>query len=176
MNHKNLNKHCDEALTELASGNTNALTVIYENMGRRIFFVCLSVLGDKESAEDAMQDTLLRLATEAKHYSSGTNALAFILTVARNISLNILEKRKRDTTLMQILEADTKTVFDNTCELTVGTLEALNILDERDRQIVTMRLDGKMKHRDIAAVLNISVAACQKCYRRALEKLKIFYS
>jgi len=175
MSNQMKNKRCDKALTRLAMGDMDALSVIYEELGRRIFLICLSVLGDKESAEDAMQDTFLRLASEAARYKSETNASAFILTVARNISLNILSKRKREIKLTQSLATDN--CSDNNAEFTncIGALEAIRRLDEQERQIVIMKLDGKMKHRDIAALLGISEAACQKKYRRALEKLKRFY-
>ena len=56
-----------------------------------------------------------------------------------------------------------------------SALEALRILDGEERQIVTLKIEGGLKHREIAAMLGITQAACEKRYRRALEKLKQYY-
>ena len=69
--------------------------------------------------------------------------------------------------------ADVDNFFDTT---EIGALEALQCLDETERQIIVMKLDCGMKHRHIASILGISEAACQKRYRRSLEKLKDYYA
>ena len=56
-----------------------------------------------------------------------------------------------------------------------GEILALRSLDDDERQIVVMKLDAKMKHKDIALILGLSEDASQKRYRRALEKLKAYY-
>ncbi len=175
MANQTKNKRCDKALIKLALGDTQALSVIYEELGRRIFLICLSVLGDKESAEDAMQDTFLRLASEATRYKPNTNASAFILTVARNIALNALAKRRREIKAVQELSNGTYSANESGDSPPLRALDALQRLGGDERQIVILRLEENMKHRDIAILLNISEAACQKRYRRALQKLKDFY-
>ena len=57
----------------------------------------------------------------------------------------------------------------------LAALEALSLLDEFERQIVVMKLDCGMKHKQIAQIVGLSEEACQKRYRRALEKLKPYY-
>lgn len=171
------NKHCDDALIKLAKGDMSALAVIYDKLGRKIFMLAFSILHDKDSAEDVMQDVFLRLAAEAHTYKEKSNAIAFILTVTRNLSLNLLAKRRRDAAHQRPLESGEE-IADSSAELyseKLGELGALRLLDDDERQIVVMKLDAKMKHKDIAAILGISEDACQKRYRRALEKLRAYY-
>lgn len=172
-----LNKRCDEALCRLSEGDMNGLSDIYDLLSRRIFMLSLSILRDEETARDAMQDTFLKLATESQKYEKGSRAVAFILTVARNISLNILDKRRREAAKIGeldegLLVSDTDT-YPSVC--TVAVLSALSVLDDDERQIVVMKLDANMKHKAIAKLLGISEAAAQKRYRRAIEKLKKYY-
>ena len=162
---------CDRALRRLAEGDMSALETVYRKLGRSIFLTAFSVLGDTHAAEDIMQDTFLRLASSAVGYRAGSNAVAYILTIARNLALNALEKRKREFPAEELFGADTA----EEDSLPLRELEALRILPEDDRQIVILKLDANMKHRDIAATLGITPVACEKRYRRALEKLKNYY-
>ena len=171
------NKYCDRALCKIADGDMDGLNVIYDKLGRRIFMLAFSILRDRESAEDVMQDTFLKIATQAHAYKEQSNAIAYILMIARNLSLNMLAKRRRSATCEISLDngADVAEQDEFLGYFSMQELDALSILDEEERQIVVMKLDCGMKHRDIAAFLDIGEAACQKRYRRALDKLKNYY-
>ena len=162
---------CDRALRRLAEGDMDALETVYHKLGRKIFMTAFSVLGDSHAAEDIMQDTFLRLAASAGSYREGSNAVAYILTVARNLAITALEKRKREFPAEELFGADAA----EEDSLPLRELEALRTLAEEDRQIVILKLDAGMKHRDIAALLGITPAACEKRYQRALERLKAYY-
>lgn len=163
------NQQCDRALCRLADGDMSALEDIYHILGRRIYMLALSILRDTHAAEDIMQDTFVKLAAEARAYRRGSNAMAFVLTVTRNLAINLHNRRRR--------ECPTD-VMPNAAEPdspSLAALEALSLLDEFERQIVVMKLDCGMKHKQIAQIVGISPEACQKRYRRALEKLKPYY-
>jgi len=165
-----LNHQCDRALCRLAGGDMGALEDIYNKMGRRIYMLALSILRDAHSAEDIMQDTFVKLAAEARAYREGSNAIAFILTVTRNLSLNLLKKQRRESPAEDV--PDHVDLHDAP---PLSALEALSLLDEQERQIVVLRLDCGMKHKQIAEIMGISPEACQKRYRRALERIKPYY-
>ena len=163
------NQRCDHALCRLADGDMSALEDIYHILGRRIYMLALSILRDTHAAEDIMQDTFVKLAAEARAYRRGSNAIAFILTVTRNLAINLHNRRRRECptdTIPDIAEPDSPSL---------AALEALTLLDETERQIVVMKLDCGMKHKQIAQIVGLSEDACQKRYRRALEKLKPYY-
>lgn len=162
---------CDRALQRLAQGDTEALEIIYHKLGRKIYMTAYAVLGDTHAAEDVMQDTLLRLTEYAHAYRAGSNAVAYILTVARRLAIDTQQRRAREFPAEEIFGSDA-TEEDS---LPLRELEALRTLEEGDRQIVILRLDAGMKHRDIAALLGITPAACEKRYQRALGKLKEYY-
>ncbi|MBQ7322460.1 MAG: sigma-70 family RNA polymerase sigma factor [Clostridia bacterium] len=162
---------CDRALKRLAEGDIDALETIYHRIGRKIFITAFSVLGDTHAAEDVMQDTFLRLTEYAHAYREEGNAVAYILTVTRRLAINELEKRKREFPAEEIFGANSSAED----ALPLRELDALRTLPEEDRQIVILRLDTGMKHRDIAALLGMTPAACEKRYQRALKKLKDYY-
>ena len=162
---------CDNALCRLAVGDSEALTVIYDKLARRIFMLCLSILGNKQDAEDAMQQTFLKLMSSSNGYKRGTNSKAYILKTAQNISLNLLEKRKRESQLISP-EDENIPFFD---EENFRDLESLALLSEEERQIVVLKIECSMTHKQIASIVGLSTAACEKKYRRGLKKLESYY-
>ena len=164
---------CDKALRRLAEGDTEALSTLYTHLGRPVYLLSLSILRDPHAAEDIMQDTWLKLMQGAKGYTPGTNPEAFVLTVARNLALTALDRRARELPSEIAEDAHPHLATDDAEPM--AALPVLDTLDVEERQIVLLRLEYGMKHGDIAALLGISTAACEKRYSRAAEKMRTYY-
>ena len=120
---------CDRALQRLAQGDTEALEIIYHKLGRKIYMTAYAVLGDTHAAEDVMQDTLLRLTEYAHAYRAGSNAVAYILTVARRLAIDTQQRRAREFPAEEIFGGDTAQEDG----IPMRELEALRTLEEDDR-------------------------------------------
>ena len=165
---------CDKALRRLADGDTEALSTLYTHLSRPIYLLSLSILRDPHAAEDIMQDTWLRLSQGgAKGYAPGTNPEAFVLTVAHNLALTALNRRTRE--LPSEIAEDAEPHLSTTDGEPMEALPVLEMLDVEERQIVLLRLEYGMKHRDIAALLGITTSACEKRYSRAAAKMRAYY-
>lgn len=167
MHGNQINSACDKAITELSKGNQEALSVIYDCMARIIFSAAYTITGNCEDAEDVLQDTMIEITRYAHTYESGSNARAWILTMARHLSIDIVRKRKPT---LPLEEAERMEMQVDESQLEV--LDLLKILDEDEKQLVVFRLYGEMSYREISRVMEISVAAAQKRYQRAMKKLK----
>lgn len=165
---------CDKALRQLAEGDSEALAILHDKLGRRVYLLVLSILRDTHAAEDILQDTWLRLSQGgARGYTPDTNPEAFVLTVARNLALTALNRRARE--LPSEIAEDAEPHLTAPDSDAMSTLPVLDTLDTEERQIVLLRLEYGMKHCDIAALLGISTAACEKKYSRAAAKMRAYY-
>jgi len=158
-----------KALLKLAEGDKNSLSDIYDITGRTIYYTAYSVLHSREDAEDAMQNTLFELISSAKTYR-GENAAAYVTGIAKNQALKLLSKRKPD---IPIDETTAQTKDDTAERLTM--LDALDRLSDTDRHIVEEHVFMGTKFKELAAELNMTDAAVQKRYVRALQTLKKYY-
>ncbi len=166
---------CDKALRHLSEGDSEALAVLHDRLGRRVYLLALSILRDTHAAEDILQDTWLRLAEGgARGYTPGTNPEAFVLTVARNLALTALNRRARE--LPSVIAEDAEPDLTTSDGEPMSALPVLDGLDTEERQIVLLRLEYGMKHRDVAALLGITQAACEKKYSRAAAKMRSYYA
>ena len=165
---------CEQALRRIARGDMDGLETIYDKLGRRIYLLAYSILGDAHAAEDVMQDTLIKISEGAHALREGGNAIAYILTITRNLAIDTLRHRQREFPSETLIGIGSDGV-ENNMSVPFSDLEALRLLNEEERQIVTLKIEGGLRHREIAPMLGISQAACEKRYRRALEKLKTYY-
>ncbi len=165
-----LNTVCDNALRSIASGDKSALAVIYDKMHRQIYSAAWAILNNHQDAEDALQNTLCEILDCVDSYN-GPNARAWIISVARNQARNMLRKRKNETVSLP----DESRASDFNAESEFIYLDALSTLGERERETVILKIYCKMKHKEIAELLDITPSASEKLYQRALSKLRKYY-
>ena len=86
----------DEAvLAGLSSGDPDAAAAFVDRFQRRVFGMTLSVLRDRQAAEEAAQDAFVRAWRHASTYDplKGTVA-AWLLMIARNVAINLLPSHR----------------------------------------------------------------------------------
>ena len=85
----------DKLIKRLNSGDYDAFEKIYDATRKGVYYVALSVLRERSLAEDVMQSTYIKVLKNASQYKQGTNASAWILTIAKNEALNLKKYRRR---------------------------------------------------------------------------------
>lgn len=171
-----VNHVCDKAIVGITEGDVNALSVIYDHLGRQIYFIAYSVLHHHHDAEDVLQQTLCEIVKNAHAYRKGSNARAWVLGIARNQALKLNRDRKAYIPIEE-LENDARYAERDDALLSSLTMfDALNTLSDEEQQIVLLRIESDLKFKEIAELLQITTAAAEKKYQRALKKLKTYYS
>lgn len=163
----------DDCLKTMATGDQNALATLYEHTATALFSYILSVLKNRQDAEDTMQDCYLKVWGAAPHYRSQGKPLAWMLTVARNLCMQRLRERTREAPLPE----DGVNLFDETdgrlsMEDKTVLRECMLTLSDEERQIVVLHAVAGFRHREIAALLSLPLATVLSKYHRALKKLK----
>lgn len=162
---------CEKAILRIADGEKDALKVIYKHMHRQIYAVAYSVLRDFSSSDDVVQETYMRILEKAFSYRKGTNPRAWVLSIARNIAIDIVRRRRLEETAYG--EESSEERFDER-ELVISmeVKKALDTLDDTERQIVTLKVYSGLRHAEIASLLGITAESSKKKYQRALQKLR----
>lgn len=165
----------DESLiTAIAGGSGEAMACLYEQTASAVYGFVLSILKDRHSAEDALQDTYLRVLSAADGYRPQGKPMAWILTIARNAALEYLRKQKKQAVpaddAPDALSAAGEDEDRRLNRLVLDT--ALQQLPGKDCQIVMLHLAAGFKHREIAEFLRMPLSTVLSRYRRALAKLQ----
>ena len=114
------------------------LLQIMSTYGNMLFQYAFLMLGNRQDAEDVLQDTLIKYWKKAPVFRNPDHEKAWLLTVVANQCRDMLRFRKRH--LMIDLES-IQELSDKTSEefLNSGILEALMRLPEKYKQIRIFR-------------------------------------
>lgn len=163
----------DETLFEkIAMNDKNAFETLYRLTDKIVFSFILTIVKNKDDAQDVMQDTYLKIRTAASLYKPQGKPLAWIFTIARNLSLMKLRAKKKTT--IDFLDLENNIEYSNQInqddKIVLNTL--LNSLEEEERQIIMLHAVSGLKHKEIAETLNLPLSTALSKYHRALKKLK----
>ena len=163
----------EDAIDRIVSGDNEAIGDIFELTKSAVYGFILSILKNPSEAEDVLQDTYVKICTSANLYSSQGKPMAWIYTIARNLSLMKIRKNSRNTDIPDF-EWDQLSTDNPACQTEDRILleAALNELNETERTIVMLHAFGSMKHREIADFMDIPLATVLSKYNRSLKKLK----
>ncbi len=166
----------EKLLLLVAEGDREAFQRLYQNTDKSIYGFILSILRNPQDAEEVMQETYLKIWTGAGSYQSQGKPLAWMFTIARNLCYMKFrdQKHEADIGLSDLSEMETgkfcPQIEDAADKLVLRA--ALHILNEEERQIVLLRTSAGLKHREIAADLEMPLATVLSKYNRAMKKLQ----
>ena len=155
----------------------NWLEQIYEERKQELFRFLYVLLGDKQSAEDALQDTFLKAYLHRSKYIEIQQEKAWLYQIARNTAYDMFRKRRREfpienEQLSDVIEKDVS--YEDAHEHLIF-MEMIADLNEVEREIVSLKIIAGLTHREIARVLHMTTGSVKKRYERALNKLKANY-
>lgn len=169
------NDRLDACLAKMAQGDTAALAQLYDCTSTAVYSFALSVLKNAQDAQDVLHDCYVAVYSAAADYRSRQKPMAWILTIARNLCLQKLRGRQRET---QLPPEDWETHLA-VCEAATGEdrmviRECMGRLSDEERQIVVLHAVAGFKHREIAQTLGLPLPTVLSKYRRAIHKLQKF--
>ncbi len=79
-----------EIIKELKNNNLDVFDDFYHLTKNQVYMAIMPILKNKHKTEDIMQDTYLRFLSNINKYKENTNVIAFIVTIARNLSFEFI--------------------------------------------------------------------------------------
>jgi len=132
--------------------------------------VARQILSDRTLAEDAVQESFLRVIRKRHQYTPGSPFSCWFYAIVRNVCVDMLRKlnRERETIKEAAVRCEPKGPAAGMPEIP----ELLNVLAGRDRDVLVLRIVQGLAFRDVAAALGISEEAAKKRAQRALRRLR----
>jgi RNA polymerase sigma-70 factor (ECF subfamily) len=145
---------------------------LYETYAPDVYRFLLWLAGDVAEASDVVSETFVRAWVRRATIRTET-LKAYLLTIARNVYLERLRKRKREVVLDDVY-ADPGTgpegVVESRLELE-RVQGVLQTLPEIDRTAFVLRVQHELPYVEIARVLDLSLSAAKVKVHRVRKKL-----
>jgi RNA polymerase sigma-70 factor (ECF subfamily) len=177
----------DDRLVALARGhNLLAFEALMRRHNRRLFRITRSVLRDGDAAQDAVQETYLRVFTRLDTYQPAGKFGAWIARVAFNEALMMRRRTRDDTLSLDDAAADaavTEEAADNDSPTADQFLEAaharallehaIDLLPENFRTVFMLRAVEGLDVRETAECLGVNATTVRTRMFRAQRLLRV---
>ena len=160
-----------ENMEKLRAGDLGAFEALYGDLKTPVYTVLLRITRDVPLSEDLLQEFFLKLY-QSPPQPSVKNPRAYLFQMARNLALDSMRDRQQFCELEESMAV--RTVEDLAEKLDVeAALQALPLLE---RQIVTLHLNGGLKFRELAEMMDLPLGTVLWRYRRAVGELRCILS
>ncbi|HEX4417839.1 MAG TPA: RNA polymerase sigma factor [Kofleriaceae bacterium] len=171
-------------------GEVRAFEVLLTRHRKPVYNFILRFVGDKETAEDLLQEAFMRVIRGAEAYKRQAKFTTWLYTIARNLCVDQTRRRKHrkhasldapmdasddSGTLLDVIPSnemasDRKSVNK---QLHATMQRAIEALSDEQREVFLMREFLDMPFRQIADVVGVPENTVKSRMRYALEKLRL---
>lgn len=165
-------------IARVSLGERAALSELYDLTSAKLYAVSLRVLGERQSAEDAMHDTYVKIWKNAARYRvTGHSPMTWLITIARNTAIDRLRAQRSHTNVGDYddtLASPTQTPE----QLTIAASDAGRLVACLDRlpgdrraAITGAYLDGRT-YAELAEAAKVPLNTMRTWLRRGLIALR----
>ena len=166
-------------IARVALRDRDAFEMLYDRTSAKLFGVCLRVLTKRAEAEDAVQDTYVKIWKNADRYSvNGLSPMTWLITIARNTSIDRLRQRRQghmdvDTPGLELVapgpSPEQSAVAASEAAKLSGCLDSL--AEDRGAAVRGAYLDGE-SYADLAKRFDVPLNTMRTWLRRGLISLR----
>jgi RNA polymerase sigma-70 factor (ECF subfamily) len=180
----------EDLMVMYQQGEVRAFEILLGRHRKSVYNFILRFVGDKETAEDLLQETFMRVIKGADAYKRQAKFTTWLYTIARNLCVDQTRRRKHrrhasldapmdasddSGSLMDVIAgsemaSDRKSVNK---ELFATMQRAIAALSEEQREVFLMREFLDLPFKQIADVVGVPENTVKSRMRYALEKLRL---
>ena len=151
---------------------------LYTSFYSYLFHFAFSVVKSRESAEEVVSDTFIKIWEKRKTLEKIINLKVYLYVATRNIALNYADRQKRAATnSIDDFSVDFKSLYFNpeqlmiTADMMAMIESAIGQLPPRCKIIFKLVKEDNLKYKEVAEILNISAKTVENQLAIALRKI-----
>lgn len=174
-------EHLEQKLIEgLQEQDLQAFNELYRMYASNLFGVILKIVNQRETAEDLLQETFLKIRRHIDSYDEKKSRLfTWMLNISRHTAIDHLRlKSSRQLQSNVIYEDAAKQLsfYSHSFNTdTVGVKNLLNGLPHRHKQLIDLFYYQGYTHTEIAELLHMPLGSVKTTIRQAILNLRIIF-
>lgn len=159
-------------------GDKRGFSTLYEKYKNRVFGFLIRMTGDREIAEDLLQETFLAALRNAEQFDSSRNLLSWLFGIAhkrtidyfRHVKVEIDHKKDAENAVGSKLESPDTALSNKGVQALVR--EAVEELDPSQREVFLLREMAGVPFKEIAVIMNCPINTALGRMRLALKNIR----
>ncbi len=158
----------EQTIERCRAGDLAAYRQIYDRYGQPLLRTAARMLGRPQEAEDAVQETFLKLFRGINGFRSGSRFSTYLFQILHNTCLDMLRRRKP---AVEVSEMDALGARPSH-ELAHSLAQAVDSLPEQMRASFVLFAIEEYSQEEVAEILGVSVGTIKASVHRARKKLR----
>lgn len=185
MNSETQDSELIQLLDRVALQDPAALKALYDRCSSKLFGLALRVAGNREWAEDVLQESFLTIWRAAGDYRASLSPpMAWMGLIVRSRGLDFLRRRAADRShltqqidelMSDTLEGYSPSPMDTAqaSEQAWALHQCLGKLENRQREVVSLAYVRDLSHSELAQQLKLPLGTVKTWIRRGLDQLRM---
>lgn len=136
----------------------------YENLYRLAY----SYVRNADDAMDIVQESVYKAMKNAGRMKEESSISTWLWRITANTAIDFIRKNRKEVATDAFYETGKEDTYED-----VDTIEALEILDDRERAVVVLRFFEDRKIQEVAEILGENANTIKSILYRSLRKLKV---
>ncbi|WBL26716.1 RNA polymerase sigma factor [Zunongwangia sp. HGR-M22] len=167
---------------QLKKGNEKAFNRLYDKYLLDVYHFSLSLLKSKDHAMEVVQDVFMKIWITRDAIDETKSFKSFILTITKNLSLNILNKAATDLNFRNKIYENLETQRSTTNEYILSKEyeelknKAIASLPSGRKKIFLLSREEGKSYQEISEELDISINTVKTQIKKALQSIREYFS
>lgn len=156
---------------ELKKQNYKHFETFYNLYVNYIHYVISLYIKDSNLIDDLTQEVFMRIIEKIHLFDESKSSFkTWVFNLTKNHTINYINLNKNNVIYDE--EIINKANSSNNLDYELVKMDLRTYLSDLEYQILFLKVEGKLKHSEIADVLNISIDKSKKTYSQAIKKAK----
>ncbi len=178
---KTLNNTMEEYVARARAGDREAFRPIYERYARPLFQFIFDMLGQRDLAEDLLQETFVRAYRHLEQLREPARLPTWLFGIARNVCLESLRGRERDRKKVDLDDEEALELPDGAplpegallnLELNRLVQRSLNTLEKDKKQVFILKVLYGHSYEEIMQITGFSLPKVKTDLHRARSEMR----
>jgi RNA polymerase sigma-70 factor, ECF subfamily len=153
----------------VAAGDQRAMRALYGRFADELLRFAMASLGEREAAEDVVQETMVAAWAGARRFRGESSARSWLFGICRNqVALELRRRPRRP----EPQEPDEDLAAPAPTEARAGLPEALELLDTEQRQLLQLVYVQGLPQQEVADALGIPLGTVKSRLFSARARLR----
>ncbi|MGN0308206.1 MAG: RNA polymerase sigma factor [Lachnospiraceae bacterium] len=164
---------------KIKQGDEQAFSRLYELTYQKLYFFCYSILGNREDAQDALQETYIKIIENIHTLENDKLLLAWINRIAYSRCMKILDKKRSQPMESEMLQAIIDEKMEDSLETQVmQSIESQSLhsilknMDSIYRSVLILKYFEDLKISQISFILRVPEGTVKRRLHSARNLLK----
>jgi len=173
----------EDLLYFVGQGDSEAFAILYDRYGRAAFSLAYRIIGERQAAEDLVQDAFLKLWCSATSYRPERSSVrTWLLSIVRNRGIDQLRSHASRRRLQDRIEAfaprsQPSEAFAETWRNSQRdrVRDALNTLSPEQFKVLELAYFSGYTHVQVSELLDVPLGTIKGRMRLGLKKMRVYF-